>query len=217
MDTKIADERWLQALGLLYQACEPLTHDCILYADDIKTQRENIAHQTFYCMHVKGAIEDGITPLSYDEWDNRAQAFEVNASVSVAPGMSVEPEPEPEPEQEEISEEQSRFIRVAKIAAQMVERGMISAEQVQTQVEEGLKWNDDAIKMMENVISKIPIPTVANRVERTVQQQLNEAFGGEYDTKTPNKERAKTGGFAEKQPIFYDDVRMTASYGRRDE
>jgi hypothetical protein len=79
--TDTASEKWLQALALLFQACEPLTHDCILTKEEIRERERNIERGTFYCLHVKRAIEDGFEPLSWDEWNDTEKRFKVEAQA----------------------------------------------------------------------------------------------------------------------------------------
>jgi hypothetical protein len=79
METDTASEKWLQALALLFQACEPLTHDCILTKKEVMERDRSIGRHTFYCLHVKMAIEDGVEPLSWDEWNYTQAAANVFA------------------------------------------------------------------------------------------------------------------------------------------
>ena len=65
------DEKWLQALGLLYTACEPLTYDCRFTPEEINLQRKNIIEHTYYCLYVRSEIEKGSDPLGWDEWNRR--------------------------------------------------------------------------------------------------------------------------------------------------
>ena len=81
MDTKT--QKLLQALTLLYHKCEPLSWDFINTAEEAKKINDDIAYMTIYCTHVFGAIEDGIEPLSFDDWDSKADAFEVTAKANV--------------------------------------------------------------------------------------------------------------------------------------
>lgn len=75
------EDKFVQALGLLYLACEPLTYDCILTGEEIKARQDLIEHHTFYCKHVELAIQDGVEPLSFGEWSKKAKAFQVNATA----------------------------------------------------------------------------------------------------------------------------------------
>ena len=75
------DDKWLKSLGLLFQACEPLTYDCLLTNEEVKEQQYDIEHHTFYCLHVKLAIEDGVEALSFDEWSAKEKDFLVTASA----------------------------------------------------------------------------------------------------------------------------------------
>jgi len=70
-------EKWTQALTLLFEACEPLTFDDDLTKEQLEARNSNIERYTFYCVHVKGAIEDGVEPLNWDEWSDREQSFMV--------------------------------------------------------------------------------------------------------------------------------------------
>jgi hypothetical protein len=73
--------KWTQALNLLFEACRPLTFDCILTKEEIAVRDENVYNHVLYCEHVKVAIEDGVEPLSFDEWSDRAKRFDVSAQV----------------------------------------------------------------------------------------------------------------------------------------
>ena len=79
--TDTANEKWLQALSILFQACQPLTYDCKLTADEVKDRSLKIEKRTFYCLHVKMAIEDGVEPLSWEEWSAKEEKFKVSAKV----------------------------------------------------------------------------------------------------------------------------------------
>lgn len=80
--TDTANEKWFHALDLLFKACQPLTYDSKLTAEEIKERSRNIEKHTFYCLHVKFAIEDGFEPLSWDEWSGREQHLQVSAKVT---------------------------------------------------------------------------------------------------------------------------------------
>ncbi len=75
-------EKWTQALALLFEACRPLTFDCRLTKEEVEARNSNIERHTFYCLHVKGAIEDGVEPLSWDEWSDKEKRFSVEAMYS---------------------------------------------------------------------------------------------------------------------------------------
>lgn len=79
--TDTASERWFQALALLFQACEPLTHDCTLTPEEVEVRNRNIERHTFYCIHVKMAIEYGVEPLSWDDWNDTEKRFKVEAQT----------------------------------------------------------------------------------------------------------------------------------------
>ena len=72
-----SEDKWLQSLVLLFQACEPLTHDSRLTKEEFAERQRNIERHTFYCLHVKLAIEDGVEPLSWDDWSDKEKRFEV--------------------------------------------------------------------------------------------------------------------------------------------
>jgi hypothetical protein len=74
-------ERWTQALILLFEACEPLTFDCPLSKEEIEARNTDIKKHTFYCLHVKGAIKDGVEPLSWDEWSTKERSFTVETTA----------------------------------------------------------------------------------------------------------------------------------------
>lgn len=77
----VAHERWLQALGLLFIACEPLTHDCIRSKEEAEDLLSGIERHTFYCLHVKLAIEDGVEPVTWERWSGLEKKFTVTAEV----------------------------------------------------------------------------------------------------------------------------------------
>jgi hypothetical protein len=76
-------DKWLQSLGLLFQACEPLTYDCIRDKKESDELYRNIERHVFYCLHVKLAIKDGVEPISWDSWSEKEKSF--NVSVKVTP------------------------------------------------------------------------------------------------------------------------------------
>lgn len=78
MDT---NEKWITALGLLFLACKPITYDCILTKEEVKEQEDDISRHTFYCLHVKKAIEDGVEPLSWDEWSSKEASFVISVKA----------------------------------------------------------------------------------------------------------------------------------------
>lgn len=71
--------RWTQALTLLFEAARPLTFDCMRTKEESKALDKAVFDHIIYCEHVKGAIEDGVEPLSWDDWSSKASKFEVNA------------------------------------------------------------------------------------------------------------------------------------------
>lgn len=73
---------WLQALTLLFNACEPLSVSNEDY-------NENIRKCVFYCLHVKKSIEDGVEPLKYKDWDTRERKF---STVAMASTIKITPE-----------------------------------------------------------------------------------------------------------------------------
>ena len=60
-----------------------MTFDSLLTKEEIEVRNANIERHTFYCLHVKGAIEDGVEPLSWDEWSIKEQRFVVDAFTSI--------------------------------------------------------------------------------------------------------------------------------------
>jgi hypothetical protein len=62
---------WIQSLGLLFQACEPLTYDCIRSKTEYAALVRNIERHAYYCADVKDAIDNGRLPKTWDEWNNR--------------------------------------------------------------------------------------------------------------------------------------------------
>lgn len=81
--------KWTQALTLLFEAARPLTFDCLRTKEESKTLDKDVFDHIIYCEHVKGAIEDGVEPLSWDDWSSKASKFEVNA---VARPLRITPE-----------------------------------------------------------------------------------------------------------------------------
>lgn len=82
MQMKMATlEKWTQSLTLLFEACRPLTFDCILTKEEIEARNADIERHTFYCLHVQGAIEDGVEPLSWDDWSDKESRFNVEATM----------------------------------------------------------------------------------------------------------------------------------------
>jgi hypothetical protein len=43
-----SEDKWLQSLVLLFQACEPLTHDSLLTKEEFAERQRNIERHTFY-------------------------------------------------------------------------------------------------------------------------------------------------------------------------
>jgi hypothetical protein len=72
MDT---NNEWLQALGLLFLACEPLVYDCLRTEEEQRELISNITTHTYYCYDVKRAIELGTKPKTWDEWNQRQKDF----------------------------------------------------------------------------------------------------------------------------------------------
>jgi hypothetical protein len=70
---------WLQSLGLLFLACEPLVYDCLRTEEEQRELVSNIKAHTYYCYDVKKAIELGTKPKTWDEWNQRQKdlMFEV--------------------------------------------------------------------------------------------------------------------------------------------
>lgn len=77
--TKESLEKWTQALTLLFEAARPLTFDCLRTQEEVKALDQSVFDHIIYCEHVKGAIEDGVEPLSWDDWSSKAANFEVEA------------------------------------------------------------------------------------------------------------------------------------------
>jgi hypothetical protein len=96
-ETDTASEKWLQALALLFQACEPLTHDCMFTKEEVKERDRSIERHTFYCLHVKMAIEDGVEPLSWDDWNDIEKRFKVEAQAFTKKVEELVPTPKVDP------------------------------------------------------------------------------------------------------------------------
>jgi hypothetical protein len=68
---------WLQSLGLLFRACEPLTHDCLRTEDERKVLIKEIELNTYYCADVKEDMENGRRPKTWDEWNDMRKTYVV--------------------------------------------------------------------------------------------------------------------------------------------
>lgn len=68
--SKSFDEIWIQSLALLFQACEPLTYDCLRSEEEHQELINNIEKHSCYCSDVKYNIERGKVPPTWDEWNN---------------------------------------------------------------------------------------------------------------------------------------------------
>lgn len=66
---------WVQSLGLLFIACEPLTYDCRRSEEESKDLYENISHHAYYCSCVKRDLERGIVPKTWDQWIDDQNKF----------------------------------------------------------------------------------------------------------------------------------------------
>jgi hypothetical protein len=73
-------EIWLQSLGLLYKACEPLTFDCLRTEEEQSLLMKDITDHTYYCACVKRDVERGKKSESWDEWNSDVET--VNVMVS---------------------------------------------------------------------------------------------------------------------------------------
>ena len=69
------NEIWLQSLGLLFNACEPLTYDCMRTEEEQKELYKNIEHYTHYCAEVKRDIDSGKIPVTFDAWEEIQNEF----------------------------------------------------------------------------------------------------------------------------------------------
>lgn len=72
-------EKWTQALTLLFETARPLTFDCMRTKEEAKALDKSVFDHILYCEHVKGAIEDGVEPLSWDDWSSKAASFKIKA------------------------------------------------------------------------------------------------------------------------------------------
>lgn len=86
MDMNDQMSAWIQALGLLYQACEPLVYDCIRTDEEQSNLIKDIEKHTYYCHDVKNDIEKGLIPAVWGEWnkldeDDKSVVEEGNASL----------------------------------------------------------------------------------------------------------------------------------------
>lgn len=78
-DTSRVTSEWMDSLTLLFRACEPLTDPCDYTQQQREAEVDNIERHTFYCLHVKLALQDGVRPLSWDEWSEKEKSFKVEA------------------------------------------------------------------------------------------------------------------------------------------
>lgn len=62
MDILNKNKYWIQALNLLFEACNSISDV------DLKLTNENISLHTFYCLYVKECIKIGETPLNWDDY-----------------------------------------------------------------------------------------------------------------------------------------------------
>lgn len=67
---------WLQSLGLLYKACEPLTYDLDLSSEDHKNLISDIERHAYYCSYVKDDMDKGILPKTWDDWASKKPEVE---------------------------------------------------------------------------------------------------------------------------------------------
>lgn len=71
MDTNDSMNIWIQSLGLLFHACEPLTYDCDRTDEEQAALIRDIEKHAYYCQEVKDDIERGLMPETWDEWNNQ--------------------------------------------------------------------------------------------------------------------------------------------------
>jgi len=64
---------WLQSLGLLFRACDPLTYNCRRTREERASIIEDISNHTYYCQSVRDAIETDARPMTWDEWNELHQ------------------------------------------------------------------------------------------------------------------------------------------------
>jgi len=72
---------WLQSLALLYEACEQLLTFCLHTKEEEKAMRSEIERKTYYCTHVKLAIQDSEKSTSWDDWSDKESRFDVFVSA----------------------------------------------------------------------------------------------------------------------------------------
>jgi hypothetical protein len=77
------NETWVQALALLYQACEPLTYDCLHTKEEQEALIKNITDHAYYCSNVKRDIEKGNEPQTWDEWFDYVKNWSVPEDFEV--------------------------------------------------------------------------------------------------------------------------------------
>ncbi|MCK9567671.1 hypothetical protein M0R72_01820 [Candidatus Pacearchaeota archaeon] len=77
---------WLQSLGLLFRACEPLTFDCRRSEKEQKALMQDIESHTYYCADVKEDMENERRPKTWDEWNDMRKTYVVEeSSVGLEP------------------------------------------------------------------------------------------------------------------------------------
>ena len=76
---------WLQSLGLLFQACEPLTYDCDRTDEEQAALISDIEKHTYYCSDVKAAIERCLKPETWDEWNNEDESVVEERNIALEP------------------------------------------------------------------------------------------------------------------------------------
>lgn len=79
MDFK--NKKWIDSLESLFNECKYLTSPIEPIGEKKKSIVSNIEKRTFYCLHVKMALENGAEPVSWEEWSKKEAAFDVSASA----------------------------------------------------------------------------------------------------------------------------------------
>jgi hypothetical protein len=84
---------WIQSLGLLFVACEPLTYDCLRSKEENKILQDNISTHVYYCSSVKRDIGNGKVPKTWDQWIDSHNKFNelVNSDNKAVEASVVKP------------------------------------------------------------------------------------------------------------------------------
>jgi hypothetical protein len=85
MDMNDSISIWIQSLGLLFQACEPLAYDCIRTEEEQTSLIRDIKKHTYYCHDVRNDIEKCVRPKAWDEWNRDDDSVVEERGVAIEP------------------------------------------------------------------------------------------------------------------------------------